>query len=77
MIERKRGKVTFLKRERGYGFLRDDETLIDYFFAANEIPGLYEQLEIGGSITFIAVPDFKQVARSKAIEIQIDEEMNK
>jgi cold shock CspA family protein len=70
VAERKRGKITFLKRERGYGFLRDDNTLIDYFFAANEIPGLYEQLEVGDSVSFITVPDSRQLVRSKAIQIE-------
>jgi cold shock CspA family protein len=72
VAERKRGKITFLKREKGYGFLRDDETLLDYFFAANELPGQYELLEVGDSITFITAPDCKQLVRSKAIEIQIE-----
>ena len=74
VTERKRGKVTFLKREKGYGFLRDSDSLIDYFFAANELPGQYEKLEIGDSITFITVPDGKQIARCKAIEIHIEKE---
>ena len=74
MNERRNGKVTFIKRERGYGFLRDSDTLMDYFFAANEMPGQYEQLEIGDSVTYIVVPDNRGAVRSKAIEIQIEKE---
>jgi cold shock CspA family protein len=70
---RKTGEVRFVKRENGYGFLRDIDSKYDYFFAANEIPGWFELIEIGDVVTFDVGKD--NSGRYKAIEIQLKGEI--
>jgi len=72
MNERKNGVIKFIKRERGYGFIRDSDTLTDYFFAANEMSETFDMLEIGDGVTFLVADDNRNPNRCKAVEIQIE-----
>ena len=75
MGDRLTGKVTFIKRQRGYGFLRDDNRKMDWFFPAVELPeNSFNDLQLGDTLSFLGVLDNKQ--RNKAIEIQIEKEIH-
>ena len=68
----KKGTAVFIKRERGFGFIRDTEDKRDYFFPANELlEGDFDNIQVGDVLTFTATTD--HMNRPKAIEIKIVE----
>jgi cold shock CspA family protein len=74
-MDRLTGRVTFIKRERGYGFLRDDNRKMDWFFPAVELPeNTFNDLQVGDALSFLGVLDNRE--RNKAIEIKIEKGIN-
>jgi cold shock CspA family protein len=70
MHMRSEGKIVRIRHDRGFGFVKDGKTALEYFFHRSGCEGLrFETLTEGIAVTFTADPDHERGPR--AVDVRL------
>lgn len=66
------GIVKFFNKEKGFGFITDDETKKDIFVHFSAISGEgFKSLEDGQKVSYDIEPDLKDKTKNRAVNVTI------
>ena len=66
------GKITRLVRDRGFGFIKSDDSNEDVFFHTTSLTGgVFDDLQEGQSVEFELQADPRNPSRSRAADVRI------
>jgi CspA family cold shock protein len=66
------GKITRLVRDRGFGFIKPDDSSQDVFFHTTAITGgLFDDLQEGQTVEFEMQADPRDPSRMRAADVRI------
>jgi CspA family cold shock protein len=66
------GKIARLVRDRGFGFIKPDDSNQDVFFHTTAITGgLFDDLQEGQTVEFELQPDPRDPSRSRATDVRV------
>jgi cold shock protein len=65
------GKITRIVRDRGFGFIKAEDSSEEIFFHRSALEnGSFEELNEGATVEFESEPDPKQPNRSRAAKVR-------
>ena len=68
------GKITRLVRDRGFGFIKSDDSNQDIFFHTTAMTGgVFDDLQEGQSVEFELQPDPRDPSRTRASDVRVTE----
>ena len=66
------GKITRLVRDRGFGFIKSDDSNEDVFFHTTSLVGsVFDDLQEGQTVEFELQPDPRNPSRTRASDVRI------
>jgi CspA family cold shock protein len=66
------GKIARIVRDRGFGFIKSDESNEDVFFHTTAVVGAsFDDLKEGQEVEFSIQPDPRNPSRSRAADIHV------
>jgi CspA family cold shock protein len=66
------GKITRLVRDRGFGFIKSDDSNTDVFFHTTALTGaIFDDLQEGQSVEFELQPDPRDPSRMRAADVRL------
>jgi CspA family cold shock protein len=66
------GKITRLVRDRGFGFIKSDDSNEDIFFHTTALTGaIFDDLQEGQSVEFELQPDPRNPSRTRAADVRL------
>jgi CspA family cold shock protein len=68
------GKITRLVRDRGFGFIKSDESNQDVFFHTTAMTGgVFDDLQEGQTVEFELQADPRDPSRTRAADVRVTE----
>jgi CspA family cold shock protein len=66
------GKITRLVRDRGFGFIKSEDSNEDVFFHTTSLVGsVFDDLQEGQTVEFELQPDPRNPSRTRASDVRI------
>lgn len=66
------GKITRLVRDRGFGFIKSDDSNEDIFFHTTSLTGgVFDDLQEGQTVEFELQPDPRNPSRTRASDVRV------